>query len=181
MKHRRVAVLGIAACVSTSVVSASAGLSSTGESTVKFEAQGPAGMKINGASGGVRATESDGKIRIVAPTTSFRTGIDLRDKHLRDYLESDKHPQATLTVDRSKIALPGGGPATGKIAAELTLHGVTRRADVAYRISGSGKTYKVHGDIDIRIADFGIKKPCYLGVCVGDAVKISADFDVHED
>src|SRR5262245_1539807 len=111
MKQRRVVVLGFAVSVVASGVSASAGLTSSGESNVKFEAQGPAGMKINGVSSGVRATEGDGKVKIVAPTTEFHTGIGLRDKHLKDYLESEKHPQATLVVDRSKIALPSGAAA----------------------------------------------------------------------
>src|SRR5262245_6407467 len=121
MMHRRIVVLGFAACAVTPVVNASAGLSSKGESSVKFEAQGPAGMKISGVSSGIRATEGDGKIKIVAPATGFRTGIDLRDKHLRDYLESEKHPEGVLVVDRSKISLPTGGSASGTVTADLTL------------------------------------------------------------
>jgi polyisoprenoid-binding protein YceI len=180
MKQGRIVVLGFAACVVATGVNASAGLSSSGESSVKFEAQGPAGMKITGTSGGVRATEADGKIKIVAPTTEFHTGIELRDKHLRDYLEAAKHPQATFVVDRAKLTLPSGSSADGSVAGELTIHGVTRQVQVKYRISGGASGYKVHGDVGVNISEFGIKKPCYLGVCVGDAVKISADFSVHE-
>lgn len=179
MKYRRVVVLGISAWTVTSVVSASAGLSTAGESTVKFEAQGPAGMKINGTSGGVSATEADGKIKIVAPTTGFQTGIGLRDKHLREYLESDKMPEAVLVVDRTKITLPADAATTGSVTADLTLHGVTRPTKVGYRIVKSPSGYQVHGSIDVSINDFKIKKPCYLGVCVGDQVKIGADFAVH--
>jgi polyisoprenoid-binding protein YceI len=180
MKQRRIVILGLAACVVASGVNASAGLSSKGDSNIKFEAQGPAGMKINGTSGGVRATEADGKIKIVAKTTGFHTGIELRDKHLRDYLEAEKHPEATLVVDRGKITLPTGAPIDGAVAADLTLHGVTRHVQVNYRITGDANGYQVHGSAGVSIAEFGIKKPCYLGVCVGDAVKISADFSVHE-
>lgn len=181
MKQRRVVILGFAACVVASGVNASAGLSSKGESTIKFEAQGPAGMKINGSSGGVRATEADGKIKIVASTKGFRTGIDLRDKHLRDYLEAEKHPEAKLVVDRAKITLPSGAPADGAVTAELTIHGVTHPVQVNYRITNGAGGYQVHGTVGVSIAEFGIKKPCYLGVCVGDAVKIFADFSVHEE
>jgi hypothetical protein len=52
---------------------------------------------------------------------------------------------------------------------------------VKYRITGSASGYQVHGDVAVNISEFGIKKPCYLGVCVGDAVKISADFSVHDE
>jgi len=180
MKYRITAVFASAIAAMTSVVTASAGLSSTGESNVKFEAQGPAGMKISGTSGGVRATEADGKIKIVAPTTGFRTGIGLRDKHLKEYLESEKHPEAVLVVDRTKITLPSGGDATGTVAADLTIHGVTHPARVSYKIAKSGAGYQVQGNFDVNINDFKIKKPCYLGVCVGDEVKVFADFTVHE-
>jgi polyisoprenoid-binding protein YceI len=164
MKHRRVVILGISAWAMTSVVRASAGLSSAGDSTVKFEAQGPAGMKINGTSGGVRAAEADGKIKIVAPTTGFQTGIGLRDKHLRDYLESDKMPEAVLVVDRTKITLPTDAATTGSVTADLSLHGVTRPTKVGYRITRGPNGYQVHGSIT-SASDFKIKKPCYLGVC----------------
>ncbi len=43
------------------------------QSAVKFEAAGPAGLKINGESSGVKATEADGKIKLTAPTTEFHT------------------------------------------------------------------------------------------------------------
>src|ERR1041384_2804930 len=181
MEYRTAVVLGVSAWAAVFAGSASAALSSTGESTLKFEADGPAGMKIPGTSGGVRATEADGKIKIVAPTTGFHTGIGLRDKHLREYLESEKHPEATLVLDRTKITLPAGAPAAGTTTADLTLHGVTHSAVVTYRIAKSGADYQVHGSVALRIGDFKIKKPCYLGVCVGDDVKVLADFVVRGD
>lgn len=181
MKKESVVVLGLAFGVTTLAASAAAALSSAGESTVKFEAQGPAGMKISGTSGGIQTTEAGGKIKIVAPTTGFRTGIGLRDQHTRRYLESEKHPQATLVLDRSKVTLPTGSPVVGAVTGDLTLHGVTRPALVTYRIVKAGADYQVHGSIDIRIADFRIEKPCYLGVCVGDDVKVLADFAVRGD
>ncbi len=179
MKYRTTVALGITACAAVVGASASASVVSTGESTVTFEAQGPAGMKINGTSNGVRATESDGKVKVVTPTTGFHTGIGLRDKHLREYLESEKHPEAALVVERSKIPLPPGGASSGTVTADLTIHGVTHPVQVSYRITRSGTDYRVHGTLDVNINDFKIKKPCYLGVCVGDAVKIAADFGVH--
>lgn len=181
MQRKKIAVSGFIGLVLGIAASASAALSSAGESTVKFEAQGPAGMKINGVSGGIHAIEADGKIKIVAPTTEFRTGIGLRDKHTREYLEAEAHPQATLVIDRAKIALPAGSPSTGTLTGDLTLHGVTHPAAVSYRIAKAGADYQVHGTLDVKIADYKIKKPCYLGVCVGDDVKIVADFGVHGD
>ena len=148
-------------------------------STVKFEAVGPAGLKINGESGGIRASETSGKVTLTAPMTEFHTGIGLRDKHLRNALEADKHKDATLVVDRSAIKLPQGGEsASGAASGALTLHGVTKPAKFTYTITKSGDGYKVHAEFQVNIQDYQIKKPCYLGVCVEDVVKIAADMTV---
>ena len=148
-------------------------------STLKFEAVGPAGLKINGESGGLRASEVDGKVTLTAPMTDFHTGIGLRDKHLRNALEAEKHKDATLVVDRSAIKLPqAGGSASGAASGSLTLHGVTKPAKFTYTITKSGEGYKVHAEFQVNIQDYQIKKPCYLGVCVEDVVKIAADMTV---
>lgn len=164
-----------------SAVLAAQALHTVGGSSVKFEAAGPAGLKINGETSGVQTVERDGKFRITAPTTAFHTGIGLRDKHLRDYLESDKHGEAVLVVDRAKVTLPGTGKVEGVVAASLTLHGVTRPTNVTYTVQRSGAGYQVEGHFDVNILDYQIKKPCYLGVCVGDVVKVDATFAVQAD
>jgi polyisoprenoid-binding protein YceI len=179
MKKLAVIVLGAALASLPHVVGASAALHTVGESTVTFEAVGPAGLKINGASSGVRTVEEAGKVKITAPTTSFHTGIGLRDKHLRQYLESEKHTEAILVVDRSKITLPSSGKADGSVTGALTLHGVTQPAKVSYHITRGATDYRVEGDIEVNILEYQIKKPCYLGVCVGEVVKVRAEFTVQ--
>lgn len=148
------------------------------KSAVKFEAAGPAGLKINGEESGLKATEADGKLKLVAPTTQFHTGIGLRDQHLKDAIEADKHPDATLIVDKSAIKFPDSGAASGTASGELNFHGVKRPATFKYTITKAGAGYDVHGEFSVTLGDYQVKKPCYLGVCVGDVVKVSADFSV---
>lgn len=150
------------------------------DSTVTFVAVGPAGLRINGSTSGIRAIEKDGKMTLTVPTTTFETGIGLRDKHLRKYLESDKHPTADMVIDESKIPLPeGSAPVTGNITVPLTLHGTTAPALVHYELQRQGSVYVVHGDFEVNIHKFNIEKPCYLGVCVGDTVRIAAKFTIR--
>jgi len=52
-------------------------------------------------------------------------------------------------------------------------------AQYTVQITKSGDEYRVHGDLDVNILDYQIKKPCYLGVCVGDVIKVTADLTVH--
>lgn len=164
-----------------SVTSAAGSVTTVGDSTVKFEAVGPAGLKINGTGVGLKAVEADGKITLTAPTTELHTGIGLRDRHLREYLEVDKHSTAALVVERGKITLPPSGKADGTVPAFFTLHGVTKPIKVAYTITRGGADYHVEGTFDVNILEHGIKKPCYLGVCVRDVVKVAADFKVKSD
>ncbi len=180
MKHKKFAVLSLLA-LGTASLARAAGFGPVPESKVTFEAVGPAGLKINGATSGIRAVESDGKVTLTVPTGGFETGIGLRDKHLREYLEVEKHPSAQLVVDESKISLPdGAAPATGKIVAPLTLHGATNPTAIAYKIRRDGSAYSVEGEFEVNIQDFKIKKPCYLGVCVADRVKVAAKFTIQK-
>ena len=76
---------------------------------MKFQAVGPAGLTIDGDGTGLAASEEGGKLKLVAPLTGLKTGIGLRDKHLKNYLHVDKHPTATLVVERGSLKLPGDG------------------------------------------------------------------------
>jgi hypothetical protein len=152
---------------------ASADLKSIGNPDVQFLAVGPAGLKINGTSNQLKASESDGKLKLTAPLTNLKTGIGLRDKHLRGYLETEKFPNATLEIDRDKLKVPGdnatvNASATGK----FTMHGVTKPIKFDYRAKRTGSDYHVQGKTQIDMRDFKVEVPCYLGVCVEPDVKI---------
>jgi polyisoprenoid-binding protein YceI len=180
LMNRRLRLVPVisAALLVTGLVSASARAPVVKESAVKFEAAAPAGLKINGESSGVKASEAAGKIKLTAPTTEFHTGIGLRDKHLREAIEADKHPDATLVFDKSAIKLPESGSANGTTSGALTFHGVTKTAPFNYTITKKGDAYQVHAEFSVTLTDYQVKKPCYLGVCVGDMVKIAADLTI---
>ena len=180
MTNRSFLFIATTTALGALTVSGNAGTSApvVRESAVKFEAAGPAGLKINGESSGIRASEADGKVTLIAPTTQFRTGIGLRDKHLKEAIEADKHPDATLVIEKSAIKLPESGSSTGTATGALTLHGVTKSAPFTYTITRKGDTFQVHAELSVTLADYHIKKPCYLGVCVGDVVKVATDLTV---
>lgn len=180
MRRSILAPLALSVVTSFSLL-ASAKLESIGGSDVRFLAVGPAGMKINGKSDDLSATEKDGKVVITAPLTDLKTGIGLRDKHLRGYLETDKHPKATLSVDKGKLKLPDDkktvrGSATG----DFTMHGVTKPVKFTYKAKRTGSDYHVQGLTDIDIRDFKVEVPCYLGVCVKPDIKIKVKFKLRD-
>ena len=181
MKRRsRLIPITIAAIAGISLT-AVASLSSVGDPDIQFLAIGPAGMKINGTSSELSASESDGKLTINAPLTNLKTGIGLRDKHLKGYLHTDNHPSAKLVVDKSKLKTPADGQTVeGSSTGDFTLNGKTKPLKFKYKAKRTGSDYHVQGMSEVNIKDYGIEQPCYLGVCVDTNVKLKVAFKLRD-
>lgn len=162
-------------------LAASAALEDAGDVDVRFLAVGPAGMKINGEASDLSAKETDGKLTIKVPVTNLKTGIGLRDKHLKKYLEVSKHPNATLEIERSKLKLPEDGKSVRATATgSFTLHGVTKPLKFQYKAHRTGSDYHVQGLATVDIRDHDVEVPCYLGVCVEPEVKLKVKFKLRD-
>lgn len=175
------ALLSGAAALSVSLA-ASAALEDAGDTDVRFLAVGPAGMKINGeAPSNLKAKESDGKLTITVPVHNLKTGIGLRDKHLKKYLEVSQYPNATLEIERSKLTLPENDQTVRSSATgSFTLHGVTKPLKFTYKALRTGSDYHVQALATVDIRDHKIEVPCYLGVCVEPEVKLKVKLKLRE-
>ncbi len=162
------------------VTAADAGLSKTGASEASFTARATGGMTIRGVTGDVRIEEQQGTIVVTVPLAGLKTGIGLRDRHLREkYLETDKHPNAELRVARSAIKFPDPGAAVSQnVTGSLSLHGTTRPTPFNYAARRDGSTYRVNGAMRVNLQDFGIKTPSFMGVTVNNAIDIKVQFQV---
>jgi polyisoprenoid-binding protein YceI len=101
----------------------------------------------------------------------LETGITLRDRHLRNnYLEVQKGPEfAVAKMDNLKLEkLPGKGTIRGL----LTLHGQQREVTGTADIQPQGAGYRVEASFPVRISEFQIPEPTYLGVGVKDEITI---------
>ena len=87
---------------------------SSGKAT--FSARATAGLKLEGESAALTAAWSEGSLVVTLPLASFQTGIELRDRHLRDHIESDKYPNAELRVPLAALQLPAAGASTSGTA-----------------------------------------------------------------
>lgn len=96
---------------------------------------------------------------------AFTTGIDLRDKHMRDkYLETAKFPNAHLSIVGAKA---------GEWSGTLQLKGQTKPVHGVYTLAADGTAT---AEFTVSLADFSnIGVPSYLGVSVAKdvAVKVS--------
>jgi polyisoprenoid-binding protein YceI len=105
------------------------------------------------------------------PLDTLETGIGLRDRHMRErYLEVDKGPQyAVATLENIRLDnLDGKGVFKGT----LTLHGLRREVTGTSLVQRSDDGVKVEAQFPVKVSEFQIPDPTYLGVGVRDEVTI---------
>ena len=128
---------------------AQAAATQTGESSAAFQGKGPAGFKLEGKTWELMVIDDGSKVTITVPLTELDTGIDLRNKHMREkYLDTAKYPDAVLVVDRSTIQLPAEGKrVTGKGKGKMTIRGKTKDVDFHYAIKRVNGVYVTQGKV----------------------------------
>ena len=108
--------------------------------------------------------------------SSVDTGIALRNAHLRDkYLEVGKGGEfATAVLSDVRLdkvetaAFHGHTPFTGMLLLHGTRHAVSGQADIRFE----GSDVRVAASFPVRIDDYGIAPPRYLGVGVRNEVQV---------
>jgi len=142
---------------------------------VTFTAHGPAGLKIAGHSSALSVKEDDRALSFTLELATLETGIEVRDRHMRDDLQVQTFPTAELRIDRGRLQMPPhGGQVKGTCPGALTLHGQSHDVAVSYE-ARSGHGYEVSGSFQIDLRDYGIAPPTYLGVSVKPDVQVVAD------
>ena len=160
------------------VGAASAAWTVQGKKSASFKAVGPGGLSIVGNGSDVAVKDKDDTVAISVGLDSLKTGIDLRDRHMKEkYLETNKYPSAVLQVDKAKLKVPTPGT---DIEGKLNLHGVTRTVRVHYSANGSNNKATVAGTVHVNMKEFGINVPSYLGVTVKPDVDVSVQFDATD-
>ena len=102
---------------------------------------------------------------------TLKTGIGIRDRHMRDnYLEVEKAPGfETATIEDIQIEkLEGKTTFNGT----LVLHGERKPVSGSATIARQGGGYSVEAEFPVKVSEFNIAKPTYLGVGVQDQIKI---------
>jgi polyisoprenoid-binding protein YceI len=157
-------------------------LSKHGSSEVRFDATATGGMKIRGKTSELRLSEQGPTVRVTVPLASLRTGIALRDKHMREkYLRVDEHPEAELRVDRAALEFPkDGSTLTKTVGGRFTLHGQTTPSVFRYTARRDGDVYRVAGALRVDMTKHGIEQPSFMGVTVDSEVTVSVRFEAKD-
>jgi polyisoprenoid-binding protein YceI len=159
-----------------------AAINSPSGTAVLISVRGTAGLNIEGVTHELGLAERGGDLVFQVPLAGLDTGIGLRNRHMRGYLDVAHFPLAELHVSRKAVAFPPpGGQLEADAQGTLTLHGVSKPCSIRYRVEQARPgEYRIHGTTRIDIRDFGIDVPTYLGVGVEPNVGIQVDFSLHD-
>ena len=152
------------------------------DAKVSFTCVGPGGLHFQGTTSELNVEEQGGALVLKVPLGKLSTGIGVRDGHMREkYLETDKYPEAQLSVPRAALKFPAEGEKVEATApGTMTIHGTSKPVTFHYKAVRHGAAYEVSGDVDINMNDYGITTPSYLGITVKPPVDISATFHLLE-
>lgn len=109
--------------------------------------------------------QKDGKLLLGTPlkvkVASFKTGLSLRDDHMKKYMKAKDHPEIIVAKAAGK---------DGEGVALLKFAGKSKK--IKFKYSTSGKKVKV--SFPLELSEFGIEGISYQGVGVEDEVAVKA-------
>jgi polyisoprenoid-binding protein YceI len=138
----------------------------------------------NALSGMAQADFDSGEatVKLEVPVASLRTGIDLRDQHLRSpmWLNADQHPTISFVSKKARRLDNDRWEVTG----DFTLHGVTRTlktvvsvreipGDLAKKAGlEAGEWVRVSAPFEVDLSEFGVQIPDMAAAKVNDTWNI---------
>lgn len=162
-------------------IPALSGALSLEDKDVKFTATATGGLVIEGKVKKMAVSESGGNVVFTLDAADIDTGIGLRNKHMRGFVEADKYPTVTLAIPKAEVQLPEDGKErSGTVRGQFTLHGVTKPAVTAYTIKRKKGAWKIDARFEYDIREHGIKTPSYMGVTVDPVMPVTAKLEVAE-
>lgn len=118
---------------------------------------------------------------ITVPVASLRTGIDLRDEHLRgeDWLDAGSHPNATFEITgvTGASSLSANEDANVTVRGNFTIHGVTKPVTARTRVQWDGGT-RVRGraQFTVKLDEHGVDIPSIVQAKVSNEITVRIDF-----
>ena len=152
-------------------------------SQIEFTAVGKPGfLRINGKGARIVGHAKVEKKQIAGTFTTklddFVTGIEARDQHMREvYLQTNKFPNAKLDLNMELVEIHKDRQEF-PFTATLNLHGVPKPIEGQAILTVAKDRSKVDGEVQfqIKLSDFNIAIPKYLGITVAEDVTVKATF-----
>lgn len=172
--------LGVLLVVASVATAAHAELGEPRDADIRFEAAGPAGLRIVGKTSAVELAERQGTVALAVPLASIDTGISLRNRHMREHLDAAHFPRAELLVARAAVEPQGTGSREGEASATFRVHGKERPVVLHFHTERAGSGLRVDGSFRIDLRDYDVRVPSYLGATVKPDILVHGRFVVSE-
>lgn len=170
-------------------------IQSTGGSRASFESDAPL-ETITGVTSNVsgRITIDPNNVgatrgTVSIPVSSIRTGVDLRDEHLRssDWLDAGSFPNATFEITgvSGATTLAPNADTRVRITGRFTIHGVsqtiTANATVTYRPASGEQTalVRVRARFSVNLVRHGVSVPAVVRLKVNDDISVQVALRLH--
>lgn len=131
------------------------------------------------------------KARFEVDLTTIKTGIEMRDSHMRDnFLETGKFPKAVFELTKvdsvSFNKLENQKEVKLSLEGNFTIHGVTKLITIPATITyyaeseqtkgrAEGDLMRIATDFNLLLGDYGIKRPQMLFMKLDETQKINID------
>lgn len=153
--------------------------------SVEFLAIGnPSAIKIKGEKakvyGEITFIQNVLNSKLKIDLNEFETGVEMRDEHMKEnYLETNKAENRYANLTVVDLSIPADYWKNGKelnadFKGKLTLHGITK--DIAGKIFfppfSKGKELLTISQFTIKLTEFNIEIPSFVGITVAEDVKI---------
>ena len=90
------------------------------------------------------------------------------EKKAYDALKSEKAPNVTFTASSINV---GKSNVTGK----LTIAGTAKNVSFPVSVVKKGDTYVIDGSETIKLSEFGMERPGFMGIKTGDVVTVKVN------
>ncbi len=123
-----------------------------------------------------RPVSGDVRAALRVEARSVRTGIGLRDAHLRTshFLNARRHPQITFESTSVEVA----GADRLRIKGDLAIRGVRRPYEIEATVEASGEELQLRASGVVERASFGVVAPAFVemgGLMLGRTVEFVLD------
>lgn len=113
------------------------------------------------------------------PLAALRTGIDLRDRHMREnYLHADRFPYVSFKGTIDRVEPHATDTLRVVTSGKVDLHGHQKDYVIDCTVTRSGGAYFVGAGFDVKLTDFDIEVPSLMFLKLSEIIQVKVGFHV---
>ena len=120
---------------------------------------------------------TDNQLYFEVDLTTIDTGIELRNRHMRDnYLETEKYRFTFFEGKIDKVSKATGENYDVDVSGKIFIHGVTKDINVKGTLKKSGDGYHVETDFTVALSDYSIDIPQLMFMKIDEEMQVVLKF-----